>query len=66
MCRIDAEFGKYDLDEKADPSERFIQALDEYEVVGQLRSLLTNHFATTWQHVFSSANRLEETLDCWR
>ena len=38
MCRIDAEFGKYDLDEKADPSERFIQALDEYEVVGQLRS----------------------------
>lgn len=66
MCRIDAEFGKYDLDEKADPSERFIQALDEYEVVGQLRSLLTNHFATTWQHVFSSANRLEETLDLAR
>lgn len=66
MCRIDAEFGKYDLDEKADPSERFIQALDEYEVVGQLRSLLTNHFATTWQHVFRSANRLEETLDLAR
>ncbi|WP_404394579.1 hypothetical protein LG309_12765 [Stutzerimonas chloritidismutans] len=66
MCRIDAEFGKYDLDEKADPSERFIQALDEYEVVGQLRSLLTNHFATTWQHVFSSANRLEEALDLAR
>lgn len=66
MCRIDAEFGKYDLDEKADPSERFIQALDEYEVVGQLRSLLTNHFATTWQRVFSSANRLEEALDLAR
>lgn len=66
MCRIDAEFGKYDLDEKADPSERFIQALDEYEVVGQLRSLLTNHFATIWQHVFSSANRLEEALDLAR
>lgn len=66
MCRIDAEFGKYDLDEKADPSERFIQALDEYEVVGQLRSLLTNHFATTWQHVFRSASRLEETLDLAR
>lgn len=66
MCRIDAEFGKYDLDEKADPSERFIQALDEYEVVGQLRSLLTNHFATTWQHVFRSANRLEEALDLAR
>lgn len=62
MCRIDAEFGKYDLDEKADPSERFIQALDEYEVVGPLRSLLTNHFATTWQHVFRSVNRLEEAL----
>ena len=66
MCRIDAEFGKYDLNEKADPSERFIQALDEYEIVGQLRSLLTNHFATTWQHVFSSANRLEEALDLAR
>ncbi|SEL12072.1 hypothetical protein SAMN05216214_108115 [Atopomonas hussainii] len=66
MCRIDAGFGKYDLDEKAAPSERFIQALDEYEIAGQLRSLLTNHFATTWQYVFSSANRLEEALDLAR
>lgn len=62
MCRIDAEFGNLQLDEKSDPTERFIQALDEHEIREPTRALLTKHFAANWRYIFSSADQLEEAL----
>lgn len=62
MCRIDAEFGNLHLDEKSDPTERFIQALDENGIREPVRALLTQHFAPNWPHIFGSIDHLEETL----
>lgn len=62
MCRIDAEFGNLHLDEKSDPTERFIQALDENGIREPVRALLTEHFAANWRYIFSSADQLEEAL----
>lgn len=62
MCRIDAEFGNLHLDEKSDPLERFIQALDENAIREPIRALLTKHFAADWPHIFRSVDQLEETL----
>ena len=63
MCRIDANFSNLSLDEKSDPYERFIQALDESGIRGHLRSLLTEHFSDNWNHVFGPAYDLEDALN---
>ena len=60
MCRIDAPYGDRYLDEKSDPTERFLQALDESEIDGQSRSLLTKHFSDNWNRIFGSATDLEK------
>jgi hypothetical protein len=62
MCKIDASFGARSLDEKSDPKERFLQALDEFEVTGQFRSLLIEHFSENWKRVFGTTGHLEEAL----
>ena len=62
MCRIDAPFGNRSLDEKKDPVERFVQALDEFEVKDNFRTLLIKHFSENWIDVFCSSSRLEEAL----
>ena len=62
MCRIDAPYGNRSLDEKPDPTERFIQALDESEICGHLRSLLTKHFSENWKRIFGSETDLENAL----
>ncbi|KMV28991.1 hypothetical protein AB733_20235 [Photobacterium swingsii] len=62
MCRIDAPFGNRSLDEKKDPVERFVQALDEFEVQGNFRTLLIKHFSENWIDVFYNSSRLEEAL----
>jgi hypothetical protein len=64
MCRIDAPFGDHPLDEKKDPAERFLQALDEFEVVGNFRTLLIKHFSENWIDVFYGASNFEEALKC--
>ncbi|MGF1909208.1 hypothetical protein L4C38_07195 [Vibrio kasasachensis] len=62
MCRIDAPFGTRSLDEKKDPVERFVQALDEFEVKDNLRTLLIKHFSENWIDVFYNSSRLEDAL----
>lgn len=62
MCRIDAPFGNITFDEKHDPKERFVQALDEFEIQGNLRTLLIKHFSDNWQNVFHGISELEEAL----
>lgn len=62
MCRIDAPFGNITFDEKNDPKERFVQALDEFEVQGNLRRLLIKHFSDNWQNVFRGVSELEEAF----
>ncbi|WP_149983198.1 hypothetical protein [Pseudoalteromonas rhizosphaerae] len=62
MCRIDAPFGNITFDEKNDPKERFIQALDEFDIQGNFRTLMIKHFSDTWMNVFRGALALEEAL----
>ncbi|WP_286715544.1 hypothetical protein [Marinobacter sp. tcs-11] len=62
MCRIDAPYGNRSLDEKSDPTERFLQALDESQIDGQSHSLLTKHFSDNWNRIFGSATDLEKVL----
>lgn len=62
MCRIDAPFGNLSLDEKKDPTERFLQALDESKADGNFRKLMIKHFAQDWLCVFRSATALESAL----
>jgi hypothetical protein len=62
MCRIDAPFGNITFDEKNDPKERFVQALDESEVQGYLRKLLIQHFSDSWKRVFGDVSTLETIL----
>jgi hypothetical protein len=62
MCRIDAPFGNITFDEKTDPKERFVQALDESEVQGYLRTLLIKHFSDSWKRVFGDVSTLETIL----
>lgn len=62
MCRIDAPFGNITFDEKNDPKERFIQALDEFDIQGNLRTLMIKHFADAWINVFRSVEALEDAL----
>ncbi|WP_343291665.1 hypothetical protein [Vibrio harveyi] len=62
MCRIDAPFGNRSLDEKKDPVERFMQALDEFEVQGNFRTLLIKHFSENWIDVFYNSSLLEDAL----
>lgn len=61
-CRIDAPFGNRPLDEKKDPVERFVQALDEFEVKDNLRMLLIKHFSENWIDIFYNSSRLEDVL----
>ncbi|WP_152207922.1 hypothetical protein [Marinobacter changyiensis] len=63
MCRIDAPYGDRSLDEKSDPTERFIQALDEREIDGNFRALLVKHFCENWWRVFGRVSALEDDLD---
>lgn len=62
MCRIDAAYA-HPLDEKNDPEERFLQALDENCIDGDFRELLIKHFQNDWQNSFSSPSRLEDVLN---
>jgi hypothetical protein len=62
MCSKYALFTHKSLDEKTEPEERFIQAIEEYNTDGHLRTLLIKHFAKSWGQVFRSADTLEETL----
>lgn len=62
MCRIDAPFGNITFEEKNDPKERFKQALDEFDIQGNLRLLLIKHFSDNWQNVFRGISELEEAL----
>jgi hypothetical protein len=62
MNRIDSHFIKLSLDEKIDPTERFIQALDEFDADGQFRKLLICHFSGNWQRVFSGISDVENAL----
>ncbi|EMP54243.1 hypothetical protein MSNKSG1_16731 [Marinobacter santoriniensis NKSG1] len=66
MCRIDAPYRNRSLDEKRDPLERFTQALDEFEIHGHIRSLLTKHFSDIWHRIFGSASNLEDVLSSAR
>lgn len=66
MCRIDAPYGNRSLDEKSDPSERFIQALDERGIDGHFRALLIKHFCENWWRVFGHVSALEDALDTVR
>jgi hypothetical protein len=62
MCRIDAPYGNLSLDEKKDPVERFLQALDEFKVQGNFRALLIKHFSENWKSIFYNVSRFEEVL----
>ena len=62
MCRIDAPFGNIAFDEKNDPQERFIQALDEFDIQGNFRTLMIKHFSDTWMNVFRGVLALENAL----
>lgn len=64
MCRIDAPYVDQFLDEKAEPSERFFQALDECRTEGVFQDLLTKHFSKNWKSVFGSVDVFEEALKC--
>lgn len=63
MCRIDAPFGNITFDEKNDPKERFIQALDEFDIQGNFRTLMIKHFSDTWENVFGGVLVLEDALN---
>lgn len=62
MCRIDAPFGNITFNEKNDPQERFEQALDEFDIQGNLRLLLIKHLSDNWQNVFRGVEKLEASL----
>lgn len=59
MCRIDRPFGRQSLDEKSDPEQRFIQALDESGVEGSLRELLLRHFGGGAHRELDRFDRIE-------
>ncbi|WP_448246701.1 hypothetical protein [Thalassotalea agariperforans] len=61
MHRIDAAFA-HPLNEKNDPKERFVQALDEFDIQGDLRILLIKHFSDNWQNIFRRGEKLEGSL----
>jgi arsenate reductase-like glutaredoxin family protein len=61
MCRIDASYDNIFLDEKTDPTERFIQALDERGIDGRFRDLLVKHFSENQNRAFGS--NLEDALN---
>ena len=62
MCRIDASFGNITLDEKNDPTDRFLQAVDESCIDDDFRELFIKYFQNNWQSTFSSPSRIEEVL----
>ena len=62
MCRIDASFGNITLDEKHDPTDRFLQAVDESCIDDDFRELFIKYFQNNWQSTFSSPSRIEEVL----
>ncbi|MFS1421633.1 hypothetical protein [Shewanella sp. 10N.286.48.B5] len=63
MCITDALFHSNSLDEKTDPQERFIQALDESHIGGDFRELLIKHFQNDWLRCFGSVSKLEDVLN---
>lgn len=63
MCRIDALFSNRHLDEKNDPQERFLQALEEYGIDGYLQELLIKHISENWIDIFSNPSNLETALE---
>jgi hypothetical protein len=65
MCRIDSRFPTQSLNEKIDPTERFVQALDEGGAAGIFRSLLEKHLSDTWNWLFGrNVEALENALRC--
>jgi hypothetical protein len=62
MCRIDSPFGNITLDEKKDPTDRFLQAIDESCVDDDFRELFIKYFQNNWQSTFSSPSRIEDVL----
>jgi hypothetical protein len=62
MCRIDGPFGSHSLEEKSDPIERFLQALDECCAEGDFRRLLEKHFSSSWLGELGAIEKIEEAL----
>ena len=62
MCRIDMPYGKITLDEKKDPADRFLQAVDESCIDDDFRELFIKYFQNNWQSTFSSPSRIEDVL----
>lgn len=63
MCKIDAAFAAISLDEKIDPLERFMQALDESLISRNFRALLLKHFSANWHEVLGNIASVEHSLD---
>lgn len=63
MCKIDAAFAAISLDEKIDPLERFMQALDESLINRNFRALLLKHFSANWHEVLGNITSVEHLLD---
>ncbi len=71
MCGIDGLYSSNSLEEKNELSERFIQALDEFDAVGDFRNLLESHFTYTWHKELEitgsgDIRHTEEALKCAR
>ncbi|MDO3380483.1 hypothetical protein [Geoalkalibacter halelectricus] len=62
MCRIDEPFGSHSLEEKTDPTERFLQALDECGAEGDFRQLLEKHFSLSWCRDLGPIEAIEAAL----
>jgi hypothetical protein len=62
MCKIDAAYAAISIDEKKDPRERFIQALDESGTHGKLRELLLKHFSDNWLAHLGTIESIEQVL----
>lgn len=62
MCGIDELFSSQSLDEQSEPTERFIQALNEYGAADDFRKLLESHFCTTWGRELGGIEKIETAL----
>ncbi|MGI1987841.1 hypothetical protein [Shewanella glacialipiscicola] len=62
MCRIDSPFGNISLDEKNDPTDRFLQAVDENCIDDDFRELFIKYFQNNWQSAFSTPSEIEDVL----
>ncbi|BCS94928.1 hypothetical protein DSLASN_05600 [Desulfoluna limicola] len=56
------DYSSEELAEKKIPKERFVQALDQYELKGQFRSFLESHCAENWRDIFPNIDSLEDAI----